>query len=230
MKATDGRDHLGDGHSLAVARFRRRLLGGLALEPGKGRWALDVGCGDGLEAVELVERGWKVRAVDLQPHPAWPALLKRHRGRLRFELADDAALARWKGSFSLVFQKDVLHHVPDPAKLMATLKRLTAPGGNLWVLECNRRNPVSYLHLTLMGGHQHFTRARLEALARGAGLAPWRLWRREARVWPVESGWFQDLVDRLQDGMEGLPFWRPFAVYHLLNWRKPLRRGQGSKA
>jgi SAM-dependent methyltransferase len=230
VKSVEGRDHLGSGHSLAVARFRRRLLGGLDLEPGRGRWALDVGCGDGLEALELIGRGWKVRAVDLQPHPAWPALARQHRGSLRFELADDAALARWKGRFPLVFQKDVLHHVPDPAALLATLKRLTAPGGDLWLLECNRRNPVSYLHLTLLGGHQHFTRRRLEALARGAGLAPWQLWQREARVWPVESAGFQDLVDRLQDAMEAMPFWRPFSVYHLLHWRNPFRRGQGRQA
>jgi len=49
-----GRELLGAGESLAVASFRRRLLGGLDIPEGRGRWALDVGCGDGLEAVELL--------------------------------------------------------------------------------------------------------------------------------------------------------------------------------
>jgi SAM-dependent methyltransferase len=183
-----------------------------------------VGCGDGLEAVELLERGWRVDAVDLEAHPRWKALAKAYKGRLRFRIASDKELARWKGSYALVFQKDVLHHVPDPAALLSSLKRLTAPGGTLWTLECNRRNPVSYVHLTLWGGHQHFTAARLRALAEGAGLDGYSLRSREARVWPVESAAFQDAVDRLQDLFEALPFWRPFAVYHLLRWRKPGRR------
>lgn len=213
-----GRELLGGGESIAVRRFRRRLLGALPLGQGRGRKALDVGCGDGLEAVELLERGWKVDAVDLAPHPRWPELKARYKGRLSFKLGSDKELARWKGSYGLVFQKDVLHHVPDPAALLASLKRLTAPGGTLWALECNRRNPVSYVHLTLLGGHQHFTAARLMALAAEAGLQGAQLSRREARVWPVESEAFQDAADGLQDLFEALPFWRPFRVYHLLRW------------
>lgn len=218
-----GRELLGRGESLAVDRFRRRLLGPLDLGAGRGRKALDVGCGDGLEAVELLRRGWSVDAVDLEPHPRWKALAAQWKGRLRFRTASDKDLAKAKGSYDLVFQKDVLHHVPDPQALLATLARLTAPGGSLWALECNRRNPVSYVHLTLLGGHQHFTAKRLKALAHGAGLDGATLQAREARVWPVESRGFQDAADRLQDFFDALPFWRPFAVYHLLHWRKPGR-------
>ena len=228
MSAGRGRERLGSGESLAVTRFRRRLLGGLDLPAGRGRWALDVGCGDGLEAVELLRRGWRVEAVDLAPHPAWAGLARRHRGRLRFSLADDRALARRRGGYGLVFQKDVLHHVPDPDGLLRSLRRLTAPGGELWLLECNRRNPVSYLHLTLLGGHQHFTRGRLLALARAAGLDGFRLWVREARVWPMESTRLQNWADRLQDLFEALPPWRAFAVYHLLCWRKPAEHSHRS--
>lgn len=225
-----GRELLGDGESLAVARFRRRLLGGLDLPEGRGRRALDVGCGDGLEAVELLGRGWDVDAVDLDSHPRWKAIQARYGRRIRFRTASDADLARWRGSYDLVFQKDVLHHVPDPARLLRSLARLAAPGGELWLLECNRRNPVSYVHLTLLGGHQHFTAGRLQALVREAGMDGARAWAREARVWPVESAALQDAVDRAQDWLEALPFWRPLAVYNLVRWRKPARGKKGSPA
>jgi len=221
-----GRELLGSGDSLAVERFRQRLLGPLDLGVGRGRLALDVGCGDGLEAVELLRRGWKVDAVDLEPHPRWTSLARQWKGKLRFSTASDAQLAKRKGAYDLVFQKDVLHHVPAPAAFLATLKRLTAPGGQLWVLECNRRNPVSYVHLTLLGGHQHFTVTRLKAMAAEAGLDGAELHSREARVWPVNSAGFQDAAEKLQNFFDALPFWRPFAVYNLLHWRKP---GRASK-
>jgi len=168
--------------------------------------------------------------VDLEPHPRWADLKKAWGARVRFAAASDKSLAAKKGAYGLVFQKDVLHHVGDPRALLATLGRLTAPGGELWVLECNRRNPVSYLHLTLVQGHRHFTAARLGALMDQAGLAGWALARREARVWPVESAAFQAAVDKLQDALEALPFWRPFAVYNLARWRKRARAAGRRKA
>jgi SAM-dependent methyltransferase len=196
-------------------------LGGLGFPPARGRKALDVGCGDGLEAVDLLERGWRVDAVDLARHPAWDGLEKRYGSRIRFHVATDADLAAWTEPYGLVFQKDVLHHVPDPLGFLRTLGRLTAVGGELWVLECNRRNPVSYVHLTLLGGHQHFTAARLRGLMREAGLSGARAWTREARVWPVESRAFQKFVDGLQDCFEALPGWDRVAVYNLMQWSKP---------
>ncbi|MGH7442613.1 MAG: class I SAM-dependent methyltransferase [bacterium] len=229
LDRASGRDLLGSGGGLAAERFRRRLLGGLDFGPGRGRWALDVGCGDGLEAVELVRRGWKVEAVDLEAHPCWASLRSTYRGSIRFRVASDKDLGRFQSSYALVFQKDVLHHVTEPLSLLKTLARLTAPGGELWMLECNRRNPVSYVHLTLLQGHQHFTMGRFRALATAAGLDGAIFWTREARVWPTESAVFQDAVDRLQDALGALPFWRHFAVYNLARWRRPARRAAGSR-
>ena len=223
-KPSLGRDLLEDqGTSLAVQRYRDRLLGALGLEQGRGRTALDLGCGDGMEAAWLAERGWKVEAYDLEPHPRWPALSRQHKGRIRFATADAERLDKLKKPYALVFQKDMLHHVPDPAAVLRNMKRLTAPGGTAVVLECNRMNPVFYLHLTLMKGHQHFTRARLNALMDEAGLQGRTLKLIEARVWPVESPALQDAAERLQDLAQALPTWRPFICYHAALWR----RGKG---
>jgi SAM-dependent methyltransferase len=216
-----GRDLLGDGLSLPVRRYRDRLLGRLGLEPGRGRRALDLGCGDGMEALGLVERGWKVDAYDLEPHPRWKDVAKAARGRIRFATADAAKLDKLRRRYDLVFQKDMLHHVPDPPAVLRQMRRLTAPGGSLIVLECNRLNPVFYVHLTLMKGHQHFTLRRLRALMDGAGLQDAELRRIEARVWPVGGERLQDLAERLQDLAEALPPWRPFICYHAMQWRRP---------
>ncbi len=230
VDAGGGRDMLGPSGTLAVERFRERLLGGARIPEGRGRRALDFGCGDGFGAVALLRRGWRVDAYDIEPHPFWPVLRKRFGERLRLKVLPANALARLGGAYGLVLEKDVLHHVPDPVDTLRALKALTAPGGEMWVIECNRLNPVSYLHLTLLRGHQHFTARRLRDLAAEAGLLGAYLTPREARVYPVESITFQDAADRIQDALESMPGWGRFAVYHVLRWgrpdRSPMRGGK----
>lgn len=222
MKRAEGRDLLGDGSfTPAVLDYRERLLGRLGLEAGRGRWALDLGCGDGLEALWLAERGWRVEALDLEPHPRWKALARMARGRVRFRRADAEALHTLRGAYDLVFEKDMLHHVARPDLVLRQMRRLTRPGGMTVVLECNRRNPIFYLHLTLLRGHQHFTLARLGALLDGAGFQGWRLLRLEARVWPWVGAGVRRLLNRLQDALEAFPPWRPFVCYHAALWRRP---------
>lgn len=89
---------------------RRTLL--LALErfgAGAGRHAVDLGCGDGRDAVELLRRGWQVLAIDAEPAalerlsrrtdlPAGAALETRCQ---RFEDADWPAVDLVNASFSL---------------------------------------------------------------------------------------------------------------------------------
>lgn len=47
---------------------RRTLLDALArFGEGGGRFAVDLGCGDGRDTVELLRRGWSVLAIDAEP-------------------------------------------------------------------------------------------------------------------------------------------------------------------
>lgn len=216
-----GRGLIGGGASLAVESFRSRLLGRLPLGPGRGKRALDLGCGDGLEAVHLARLGYQVDAYDLEPHPAWPGLAQASRGRIRFRTADATQLGRLKGGYDLAFQKDMLHHADDPVAVLKHMRRLLKPGGQLMALECNRLNPVSYVHLTLWGGHQHFTPWRLRALLGQADLDAAAILRFEARVWPIQSAGFQALINRVQDLVEAVPLLRGLAVYHAVLWDKP---------
>jgi 2-polyprenyl-3-methyl-5-hydroxy-6-metoxy-1,4-benzoquinol methylase len=216
-----GRDFITGEDSLAVEAYRDRLFAQLGFEDGKGRKALDLGCGDGLEAIYLLRRGWKVEGLDIQPHPRWSEIEAKWKGRAKFRTGDAAALKAAKGGYDLVFEKDMLHHVPQPLDVLAEMKRLVKAGGRVVIAECNRLNPVFYIHLTLLGGHQHFTRRRLRALLEKAGLANYSLRLREARVWPLECALFQRLMDRVQDLIERMRIFNPWLCYHLVSWEKP---------
>lgn len=220
--AATGRELLGSGDSLAVERFRARLMGrlGVPRAPRGGR-VLDIGCGDGLEAQWFARAGWKVEAYDIAPHPRWHEIERAWKGKIRFKLGDAKTLGRLRGGFDRVFQKDVLHHVPQPLELLQTMRRLVKPGGVLDVVECNRANPIFYLHLTLWGGHQHFSRNQLRRLLEQAGLQGYRLSLLEARVWPWQHAGFQDLMDKIQDLIERAPGLGPLLCYHLVRWTRP---------
>lgn len=214
-----GRALLSGRATYPVERYLDRLLGRLDLGEGRGRRALDAGCGDGLVSAWLAAHGWKVQAEDREAHQAWPSLAKAAEGRLRFSRRD--AGAKGAGGFDLVLTKDMLHHAADPQAVLRILSSRLKAGGRLLVVECNRLNPVFYVHLTLLEGHQHFTRARLLGLLEGAGLDRVHLKLVEARVWPLGGPRWQDAFDRLQDLAEAMPFWRPFICYHAVAWSRP---------
>src|SRR5437764_13211254 len=55
------------------------------------RLAVDLGCGDGRDAVELLRRGWQVRAIDAEP-----AALERLRARAGATEALTTRVARFE--------------------------------------------------------------------------------------------------------------------------------------
>lgn len=214
-----GRELIGGGESLAVERFRSRLFSSLPRPPRAGARALELGCGDGLASVHLARLGWKVEATDLEPHPGWKSIAAASKGRIRFRPADVGKLGRLKGGYDLVFEKDMLHHVPDPVAVLKQMRRLAGAGGQVIVVEANRHNPIFYLHLTLMEGHQHFSRAQLLDYMAQSGMKDVELQIREARVWPFQSVFFQDWMEKIQDLFQALFFLRPFLCYHLAFWK-----------
>jgi ubiquinone/menaquinone biosynthesis C-methylase UbiE len=115
------------------------------------------------------------------------------------------------------------HHADDPAAAFAELRRVAKPGGQVLVIEGNRINPIFYVHLTLMEGHEHFTLGRLKALLAEAGMPDTRVQKIEARVWPVNRAWAQQFMDGVQDVVEQIPGLRAFACYHVARWQKPAR-------
>jgi ubiquinone/menaquinone biosynthesis C-methylase UbiE len=122
---------------------------------------LDAGCGNGGVARLLRRRVAEVVAVDIEPFPEW-----RDEPGLTFATADAERLPFEDASFDVVHSKDSLHHMHDPRKALAEYHRVLRFGGTVVIVEANRFNPVFYVHMTRMLGHEHFRRSVLRALVR----------------------------------------------------------------
>ncbi|MCB9898560.1 MAG: methyltransferase domain-containing protein [Planctomycetes bacterium] len=113
----------------------RRVLDASGLSPGR---ALEIGCGTGVNALELARRGFAVTAFDVAPRAV-------DRARARFAAAGLSADLRVASvhdvgdlgaPFPFVFDRGVYHVLQrepaDLAALHALLERVTEPG-SLWL-------------------------------------------------------------------------------------------------
>jgi len=150
-----------------------------ARAPVAGRRVLDVGCGGGLLSEALASTGAQVCGIDLAPGMIEVARLHAAESRLTidYRVASAEELAqRQPGYFHVVTCMEMLEHVPDPAAMTATLARLLAPGGALFVSTLNR-NLKSFL-LAIVGA-EYILRLippgthEYERLIRPAELARW---------------------------------------------------------
>lgn len=148
---------------------------------------LDLGCGRGGVMERLHPRAGFVAGLDPDA-----ASLREHRApalALTCGLAE--ALPYADGSFDLVCCSWVLEHLPDPARALAEIARVLAPGGHFIFLTPNARHPLLILNRVLRPVQRRLvsrlygraeadtfppfyranTPTRIERLARDAGLA-----------------------------------------------------------
>jgi ubiquinone/menaquinone biosynthesis C-methylase UbiE len=100
--------------------------------------ALDVACGPGLLAKALAPVVGSFVGVDLTSAMIDKARLIAGEAKLsnaRFEVADATALPFADGSFDLAVTRLALHHMADPARSLAEMTRVLAPGGHLAVFD-----------------------------------------------------------------------------------------------
>ncbi len=133
---------------LSAERYARQspqaLLARLPWSPGMR--ALEVGCGPGFVAVPLAERvgvGGRVVAVD-RDAACLAATAERGRGLpLLLLRGDGAGLPLRERSFHRAFLVNVLHEVPEPARVLAQAFLSLEGGGDLVVVDFEAR-PTSF--------------------------------------------------------------------------------------
>lgn len=117
--------------------LRRRQLVRDALGAAPGERILDVGCGAGFYAVELLERvGAEGSVVGVDNSPQMLAMAKgRCQGHdnASFHEADATSLPVEDESFDAALCVQVLEYVPDTTAALAELHRALRPGGRLVV-------------------------------------------------------------------------------------------------
>ncbi len=110
--------------------------GGLA-----GKRVLDVGCGGGILAEGLAQRGAWVLGIDLGALPLRVAELHRLESGVEVEYRQTTAEAlaeEHPESFDVITCMELLEHVPNPASLIAACARLVRPGGQVFFSTLNR--------------------------------------------------------------------------------------------
>lgn len=159
------------------------------LPPGRGRRALDIGCGPGLLCRLLHDAGYEVVGVDRQPDMV-AAARQASGGRtgMTFREGDATALPLPDAAFDVVVMANLLFLLPDPLVGVQEMARVCRPGGQVAVL-----NPAPTL-----------TTASAERLA-ATGLVPdderWALvnWARPAEVHGTIDGAMWQVLAELAD-------------------------------
>ena len=108
---------------------------------------LDIGCGGGILAESMAQRGAQVTGIDLADQPLKVAQLHLLESGNRVDYRNVAAedLAReLPRHFDIVTCMELLEHVPEPASTVSACAALVKPGGHVFFATINR-NPKSYL-------------------------------------------------------------------------------------
>jgi 2-polyprenyl-6-hydroxyphenyl methylase/3-demethylubiquinone-9 3-methyltransferase len=112
-----------------------------------GKTVLDVGCGGGILAEAMAQRGAQVTGIDLSEKALKVAVLHLGESRLKVDYQKIAAedfAASHPASFDVVTCMELLEHVPEPASMVTACASLVRPGGQVFFSTLNR-NPKSYL-------------------------------------------------------------------------------------
>jgi 2-polyprenyl-6-hydroxyphenyl methylase/3-demethylubiquinone-9 3-methyltransferase len=146
---------------------------------------IDVGCGGGILAESLAQRGAQVTGIDMGEAPL--AVARLHALEAGVELHYEQITAEEKatqmpGEFDVVTCMEMLEHVPDPASVVHACAQLVKSGGDVYFSTINR-SPKAYafaivgaeyiLKLLPKGTHEYSKFIRPSELAqwlRAAGL------------------------------------------------------------
>jgi SAM-dependent methyltransferase len=130
-----------------------------------GGQVLDVGCGNGIFTLRFANAGANVTGLDYSRH------LLRQNTHPRLVCGDATSLPFPDGNFEVVFEANVLHHVPDRERVIREMAR--ASRRYVVLLEPNRYNPLMFafsLVVRAERGVLKSCRSRLDAEVSRCGL------------------------------------------------------------
>ncbi|MGB2173214.1 MAG: bifunctional 2-polyprenyl-6-hydroxyphenol methylase/3-demethylubiquinol 3-O-methyltransferase UbiG [Porticoccaceae bacterium] len=117
------------------------------LSPVAEKKVLDVGCGGGILAEALAQRGAKMTGIDMGDAPLGVAKLHQLESGLSIDYqkstAEDFA-KNHENAFDIVTCLEMLEHVPDPSSVVNACAKMVKPGGTVFFSTINR-NPKAFL-------------------------------------------------------------------------------------
>ena len=177
------------------------------LSPVAGKHLVDVGCGGGILAEAMAQRGARVTGIDMGEAPLAVAKLHQLESGVEVEYqrstAEDLATEKAE-SFDVVCCLEMLEHVPDPGAVIKACAEMAKPGAALYFSTINR-NPKAFLFAIV--GAEHI----LQLLPAGTH-------EYDKFIKPSEmAGWIRDAGLVLED-MTGLTY-NPITRNYRLNAR-----------
>ncbi len=145
---------------IKYGQYKNDIFNKMAIDFTRGKKLLDVGCGDGSDAVIFTnEFDLNIYGIDVFEHEN----IKNIKN-ITFKKAGIYNIPFENNVFDYVFLHDILHHIDEKdqnydnhIKGLQELKRVCKKGGYIIILEGNRYNPLFYPHMVLMRRHNHFT-------------------------------------------------------------------------
>ncbi|MBN4080116.1 bifunctional 2-polyprenyl-6-hydroxyphenol methylase/3-demethylubiquinol 3-O-methyltransferase UbiG, partial [Beggiatoa alba] len=108
---------------------------------------IDVGCGGGILAESMAQRGALVTGIDMGAAPLEVARLHKYESGVDIDyqqITAEQMAQQHVGEFDVVTCMEMLEHVPDPASIVKACSQLVKADGAVFFSTINR-NPKSYL-------------------------------------------------------------------------------------
>lgn len=175
--------------------------------PVAGLRLVDVGCGGGILAEAMAQRGASVTGIDMGEAPLSVAKLHRLESGVDVTYLQSTAeelAEKEAGAFDVVCCLEMLEHVPDPGSVISACAAMVKKGGSLYFSTINR-NPKAFLFAIV--GAEHILK-----------LLPAGTHDYDKFIKPSEmAAWIRD-AGLVVEGMTGLTY-NPLTRHYRLNER-----------